>query len=424
MVIRNKTRVYDGFFKLDEVTFSHRRYDGAMSADMTHLVFERGDAVAALIYNVETDRVILVEQFRIPAADKGRAAGWMQEPLAGMIRNGETALEAITRETLEETGYRIKDPELIATFFSSPGGTSERIFLYYAVVRDKDRVATGGGTKAEGEDIRIISLAPSDLFEQLRSGVLEDGKLVVAAYHLKDRLRVKPETQKPLGSGTIRYRHKAKNGRILGIKTGPILSIDGVEVWVNSENTDMMMDRIIGKTISANIRYGGGRKSSQGDLDEDIIADELRRGLRRRAFVRRGTIIETGAGDLVHKGVRKIYHIASVEGQGPGGGVRAAEADITDNVQRILTHLEKHNGGLRLLTRRYTSVLIPMMGAGDGGLEVDIVARRTVETVEAHLTATPSTHIQDIYLLAFTPADLAAIQNAIAQTGRFTPLAE
>ena len=42
--------------------------------------------------------------------------------MAGMIRAGETPEDAVARETLEETGYSIKDPELIATFFSSPAG--------------------------------------------------------------------------------------------------------------------------------------------------------------------------------------------------------------------------------------------------------------------------------------------------------------
>jgi O-acetyl-ADP-ribose deacetylase (regulator of RNase III) len=185
-----------------------------------------------------------------------------------------------------------------------------------------------------------------------------------------------------------------------------------------------MMDRIIGKTISANIRYGGASKSPHGDMVQDTIAEELRRGLGRRGFVRRGTIIETGSGELVYKGVRRIYHIASVEGQGPGKGVRAAEGDITDSVQRILKQLEKHNGGLRLFTRRYTSVLLPMLGAGDGGLEVETVARLTVEAVNDYFTTTPEPHLQEVYLLAFTSRDLAAIENAMTQAGGFTQLAD
>ena len=65
------------------------------------------------------------------------------EAVAGMIDPGETAEEAIIRENLEETGYRISKPELICKFFSSPGGTSERVFLYFSEVSKVDRVGDG-----------------------------------------------------------------------------------------------------------------------------------------------------------------------------------------------------------------------------------------------------------------------------------------
>src|ERR1700694_2812311 len=140
VVIRDKRRVFDGFFKLDELTLSHEQFDGRMSPDKKLLVFERGDAVAALILNRDRREVVLVEQFKVPTLEKSKTNGWVTEVMAGMIRPGETPDETVIRETLEETGYRIKDPELIATFFSSPGGSSERIFLYYAVVGDADRI--------------------------------------------------------------------------------------------------------------------------------------------------------------------------------------------------------------------------------------------------------------------------------------------
>src|SRR5262245_19696856 len=119
VVMREQHRVFDGFFKLDEVIVSHRQFDGSMSPDKKLLIFERGDAVAALIFNRDTGRVVLVEQFKVPTLEKGQGRGWIIETMAGMIRQGETPEQAVIRETYEETGYRIKDPEPIATFFSS-----------------------------------------------------------------------------------------------------------------------------------------------------------------------------------------------------------------------------------------------------------------------------------------------------------------
>ena len=39
VVVRDKRRVFDGFFKLDEITVSHRLSTGAMSADRKSLIW-------------------------------------------------------------------------------------------------------------------------------------------------------------------------------------------------------------------------------------------------------------------------------------------------------------------------------------------------------------------------------------------------
>src|SRR5437763_1368949 len=94
-IVRNKRRVFDGYFKLDEVTVSHRQFDGSMSDDQTLLVFERGDAVAALILNRDRGEVVVVEQFRVPVLGKCRGDGNLIESVAGMIRGAETAQQAV-----------------------------------------------------------------------------------------------------------------------------------------------------------------------------------------------------------------------------------------------------------------------------------------------------------------------------------------
>jgi ADP-ribose pyrophosphatase len=422
VVIRGKRRVFDGFFKLDEVTLSHEQFDGSMSPDKNLLVFERGDAVAALILNRDTRQVILVEQFKAPTFDKSKSNGWITEVMAGMIRAGETAEQAVIRETFEETGYRIKDPELIATFFSSPGGSSERIFLYYAVVADADKIAPGGGSRSEGEDIRLVTLAPEELFERLRGGALDDPKLIIAAYHLKDRLRIEAPQRIVLRPGTIRYGKLPQKRLILGIKTGEILKVRDVQVWVNSENTDMMMDRIIGRTISANIRYGGAEKDEDGNVFEDTIADALRNALGRRAYVRMGTVVETTAGALDAIGVRRVLHVAAVDGLGPGKGVRADPESIGRCATNVLMYAHNRNQRRGLLGRRDTSLLLPMIGAGDGGLAVEQVAPKLVAAVDEFFEGNPDTDLAQVFLLAFSARDKSACENAIRETSRYEEL--
>jgi ADP-ribose pyrophosphatase len=193
VAIRKQNRLLDDFLKVDEVIVAHQRYDGTMSADERRLVCERGDSIAVLLFDQQGRSVVVVEQFRLPALiarrrdDGASANGWMTELVAGMIDEGESPQEAVIRETFEETGYRIDNPMLMGTFFSSPGGLSERFFMYFARVSAARREGRGGGLD-EGEDIKVFHIGIDDLFREVRAGAIEDPKLAIAAYWLKDNI--------------------------------------------------------------------------------------------------------------------------------------------------------------------------------------------------------------------------------------------
>ena len=191
--ITSRKRLLDAFFKVDEVTVSHEQFDGGMTAPKPYLIFERGDAVAALLYDPGRRKVITVNQFRVPVLEKGRDGGWLIEAVAGMIDDSvdndpeETPLACLVREVEEETGYSIAEAEHIVTFFASPGGSTERIFLYYAEVKETDKVAKGGGLEADGEDIQIVEFDTEDFFAKLRAGEFEDPKLIISGQWLMAR---------------------------------------------------------------------------------------------------------------------------------------------------------------------------------------------------------------------------------------------
>jgi len=198
-VIERERRVFDDFFKIDEFLVSHEQIDGTMSAGQRRLVFERGDAVGVLLLNVESKSVVLVEQFRMAALvgrrrdDRSTTDGWITETVAGVIDANETPEAAAIREAFEETGYQIRELQLIGRFFSSPGGTSERIFLYFAEVTDANRIGNGGGI--DDEDIKIVQPTIDELFDRLAQGSIEDPKLLIGAYWLQNRLkRPRPAT--------------------------------------------------------------------------------------------------------------------------------------------------------------------------------------------------------------------------------------
>ena len=192
-VIHRQRRLFDDFFKIDEFLLAHERIDGTMSGVQRRLVFERGDAVAVLIFDLDTRSVVLVEQFRMPVLvarrrdDHATTDGWIIETMAGGIGRNEPPEAAAIRETFEETGYQVGQLQLIGRFFSSPGGTSERVFLYFAEVRNADRAGKGGGV--DDEDIRIVPMPVDELLGRLAKGTIEDPKLWIAACWLRDRLK-------------------------------------------------------------------------------------------------------------------------------------------------------------------------------------------------------------------------------------------
>jgi nudix-type nucleoside diphosphatase (YffH/AdpP family) len=415
--IRKQTRLFDDFFKIDEVIVSHEQYNGTMSADQRRLIFERGDSVAVLLYNPNTNAVVMVNQFKVPSLAARRrdnpatTDGWITEAIAGMIDQNETPEEAIIRETMEETGYKIHDPTPICKFFSSPGGTSERIFLYFAQVSEADRIGEGGGLA--GEDIRVVKMRANELFDQLANRQIEDPKLAIAAYWLKDHLR----HVKPLKFSTVRYEIKEKPGLIVGYKTGSIENINGVSIWVNSENTDMMMDRFLGKTISARIRFLGAIKDQDDNVVEDIISEELRGAVGERGHVKIGTVLVTESGMLCGRNqVKRIFHVATVEG-GPGEGVSAKPDKLEECVARVLRRADEENNRLWRILRKKNldSILFPMLGAGDGGLPIEAVAADIIPVAIRYFCTNPNATLKEIYFLAFTSRDKSACDAVLEE---------
>ncbi|HEY7414936.1 MAG TPA: NUDIX hydrolase, partial [Ktedonobacteraceae bacterium] len=89
------------------------------------------------------------------------------------------------REMIEEIGYQPDTLTPIGTFYVSPGGTSERIMLYYAEIGNSNKVGTGGGLASEHEDIQLIELASSELWNALDNNTIVDAKTIIGAMWLR-----------------------------------------------------------------------------------------------------------------------------------------------------------------------------------------------------------------------------------------------
>jgi len=175
--IISKETVFEDFFKIESAIVKYQRFDGHMSKPVRRLNFVRGDSVAAVIYDERRDLVILVNQFKYPTYSHG--SGWITELAAGMVSDSEDPESSIRREILEETGYQVKSLEHLTTFYVSPGGTSERIWLYLALVDSDSKISDGGGVPSEEEDINIIEMSLSDAWQAVKDGGIADAKTIL-----------------------------------------------------------------------------------------------------------------------------------------------------------------------------------------------------------------------------------------------------
>lgn len=162
MEIKKKEKVYDGYFKMYEVTVEQE------GNTFTREQFDRGNAVAAIVYDTEKEQFILTRQYRIGSESE------LVEVVAGMIDKGEEPAESIAREINEEIGYHVDKVEHLYTFYSSPGGCTEKVELYYVEVSDQEHA--GGGNAYENEKIELVKLSREEFLEL----VTPDAKTIVA----------------------------------------------------------------------------------------------------------------------------------------------------------------------------------------------------------------------------------------------------
>jgi nudix-type nucleoside diphosphatase (YffH/AdpP family) len=184
--IEQKRYIFDDFFKVEEAYLRFEQFNGEMSGSVRRLSMERGNSVAVLVLNKNNNKLIMVSQFRYPTYQNGH--GWTIEIIAGMVDPGETPEQTIRRELEEETGLDIEIFEPVATFYPSPGGSSELIYLYYAEVSgEQAKYKETGGLLSHGEDVKAIELSLEDALAKIRSGEIVDAKTIISMYWLENR---------------------------------------------------------------------------------------------------------------------------------------------------------------------------------------------------------------------------------------------
>ncbi len=145
---------------------------------------ENCSGVAVIVPLTDDQKVILVEQYRIPVKKN------VIEFPAGLIGDteefsNETLEAGAARELLEETGFEAGKMEKLTSGPPSSGLSAE-IATFFKATRLK-KVSAGGGSESENITVHEVGLSKIDdwLKEKEKEGKLIDPKTYAGLYFLK-----------------------------------------------------------------------------------------------------------------------------------------------------------------------------------------------------------------------------------------------
>ena len=174
--VREVKLLSDNWYTLKTTTFDWRRSDGRWQ-ECKRETYDRGNGATILLHDPKRDTIILVRQFRMPAYQNGHS-GWLLETPAGLL-DGDHPADAIRREVMEETGYRIGEVRSLFRAFMSPGAVTELVHFFAAEIDASVREGNGGGADHEDEDIEVVELALDEAARMIGTGEICDGKTIM-----------------------------------------------------------------------------------------------------------------------------------------------------------------------------------------------------------------------------------------------------
>jgi transcriptional regulator with XRE-family HTH domain len=286
-------------------------------------------------------------------------------------------------------GKKAPGPDTAAKIANALGGRMEEIQRArqlaerLAELNEYHRRRNRGGRAADGRSEARLAAAP------------EPGLAVTSPAGQRPR---------PLDSSEIRrYRVLELPGtpaRFVGTVTGDMRRVRCAQVWVNSENTEMLMARVNEHSVSSIVRYEGAIRDDVGQVTDDIIYAELDRKLSGRRPVPPGAAIVTGAGELARFGVSHVVHVAAVQGE-PGAGFRQIR-----EVGRCVTSALAAVDNI-VADPPPETILFPLLGTGQGGGELRPTIGALVGSAIDYFTMTPRTRVTTVYFLAYLDVELS-----------------
>jgi len=255
----------------------------------------------------------------------------------------------------------------------------------------------GGEDQLESVRKQIRVLIQNGLDKQNTDSIVHDA--------LDDEVNVERKPTSIKKTEFYSYEIKEVPGKLIGIVTGDIQNIKNIDIWVNSENTNMQMARHYDRSISGTIRYMGAKKDPAKRVVDDVIANELDAIVGNRG-VDPAVVIATGAGELIKtNGVKKIFHAAAVRGQVGRGYLPIA--DIYECVRNALETADSPE----LESEDLHSIVFPLMGTGTTKISAQGIANQLIDTAVSYIEENPDSRIDKIYFLAYNQQDFELCEH-------------
>lgn len=166
---------------LKEFVYQYTASDGRIMTQKRE-VYDKGDGAAVFMYNKECKKVLMTQQFRMPAYINNVGDGIVTEVPAGML-DGDNPESAIIREIEEETGYRIPKVTFVNDVIMTPGAVTEVTHMFLGAYDENMKVSEGGGLADEQEDIVLFEMSFEEVKKSIQNNEIKDGKTLILLQH-------------------------------------------------------------------------------------------------------------------------------------------------------------------------------------------------------------------------------------------------
>ncbi|MCC7094293.1 MAG: NUDIX hydrolase [Ignavibacteriaceae bacterium] len=130
---------------------------------------------AVVVPVTDNGKIVMVTQYRFPVKEV------LLELPAGKLSKGEDPKVCAVRELEEETGYKSDDIKSLGSIYTTPGYSTEKLWIYLA-----ENLKPGNYNREEGEfGMEVFELSLPEVEEKIYNGEIVDGKTICGIYLVK-----------------------------------------------------------------------------------------------------------------------------------------------------------------------------------------------------------------------------------------------